>query len=378
MEFVDWGILDGPGSGNHQEDQKLVKPGRYSHTRGTATGAGWDENVGSAIAMIKGRAGWIREQFQDGALQRLTDSKVFTDGIDDTPKRIIPTSRSITEQELVIKRIEVMRQTPVTQVNVIGWSRGAVTAHMFANAMAKDREVSRIPINIIAIDPVPGTGRFQENRTVIPENVESYVVFYARDERSQGFQPTLASVASTRTEVLYYPMPGRHATLSGNAGNYIGGNGTDTFYGPGIIVRALAETRLNFWGTTLSGSLGLPAVEMLRIYDEMIRQHEGYVALRDTVYTTRAGQEEDRSVGVGKNWLGTAFNKVDQLTSDGLFINWHHAELFQSVCAAAWRYFSNPQQRFMTNRVHAAMRTAPYTCAVLQHFRDTGERICPF
>jgi hypothetical protein len=53
-EFADWIIIDGPGSGNLQEDDKWVPPGNYWKSRGTLQGKGWEENVAHAVAVIKG------------------------------------------------------------------------------------------------------------------------------------------------------------------------------------------------------------------------------------------------------------------------------------------------------------------------------------
>ncbi|MGH8257451.1 MAG: hypothetical protein ACRET0_14695, partial [Steroidobacteraceae bacterium] len=71
MEFVDWIILDGPGSGNHQEDEKFVTPGNYSTARGIAFGSGWEENVAHAVAMIHGKAQWERDAFTESSYQVL-------------------------------------------------------------------------------------------------------------------------------------------------------------------------------------------------------------------------------------------------------------------------------------------------------------------
>ena len=50
-EFVDWIIVDGPGSGNLQEAEKWVPSGNYTETRGQLEGKGWEENVAHAVAV---------------------------------------------------------------------------------------------------------------------------------------------------------------------------------------------------------------------------------------------------------------------------------------------------------------------------------------
>jgi hypothetical protein len=84
---------------------------------------------------------------------------------------------------------------------------------MLANAMFNDSALKSIPVKILAIDPVPGIGNFQEHRVKLNSNVKEYVGFYARDERSKGFSCVIPQTATgTRTHI--FPIPGRHATWS--------------------------------------------------------------------------------------------------------------------------------------------------------------------
>ncbi len=330
MEFVDWILADGPGSGNYQEDEKFVTPGYYSQSRGIAFGTGWEENVSHALAMIHGEAKWSRTQLTELSYRVLKEAEIpIGDATTNWRGKVTAyPDRPVTQQQLQMQKIKIFRKNkPVTQINAIGWSRGAVTTHMFANALANDVELKGIPINIIAVDPVPGTGNFQLHRTTIPKNVREYVAFYARDERSAGFAPTLPSISSS-VRATIYSLPGRHATLVGNAGNYIGGNGTNTFYGPGKVVRMLSEKYLTDWGTALNNRLAYSELEMLVCYDEMIAQKSQYETLRSTVYTTQKGQMDDRDVGVAQNWTSSKFQSIDALKQSSFFINWHHQKLF--------------------------------------------------
>lgn len=331
MEFVDWIIADGPGSGNLQEDEKFVKSGNYSTIRGGATGAGWEENVAHALAMIHGQAKWSRTQLTELNYKILREANV---PIEEPKKKFLGLSktmpdRKVTQQELQMQKIRIFRKSkPITMINAIGWSRGAVTTHMFANALAHDAELKDIPVNLIAVDPVPGTGNFQKHRTSIPANVRNYVAFYARDERSLGFAAVLPSFAAT-VQAAIYSMPGRHATLVGNAGNYIGSSPAQLFDAPGKVVRMLSEKYLTDWGTKLGNCLPYSESEMLRCYDEMVGMAEQYAELSKTVYTTRKGQSKDRDIGVAQDWFSSKYRTLEPLASPGPFINWHHAELFR-------------------------------------------------
>ncbi|QCP49143.1 hypothetical protein FAZ95_08110 [Trinickia violacea] len=329
MEFVDWIIVDGPGSGNLQEDDKFVKPGNYSKGKGTRWGSGWEENVGHAMAMIRGDATWSRKELTELGRRIIQDSHELEGR--EPPE--VPDERLVTQQSLQMQKIKIFRKDkPITQINAIGWSRGAVTTHMFAHALAEDPDLKHIPVNIVAVDPVTGPRNSQLNRTSIPSNVKHYVAFYAQDELSVFFEPVVPSLADGVQSAIY-TLPGRHATLVGNAGNYIGTasdpeSGTDTFFSPARVVRMLSEHYLTSWGTALK--LGEPYSDtvMLECYDKMVEQEKGYVALRNTTYKTNLWRSE-RPVTVGQSWFNTNFSLVPQLKPDDWFINWHHRSLFE-------------------------------------------------
>lgn len=360
MEFVDWIVADGPGSGNFQEDEKFVKPGNYSTARGVAFGSGWEENVAHALAMIHGDAKWSRTALTELNYRVLKEAGIpIADRVDHTDLfgndlgSTMP-NRRVTQQQLQMQKIKIFRKNkPVTQINAIGWSRGAVTTHMFANALALDPVLKNVPVNIIAVDPVPGTGNFQHSRTSISSNVRSYLGFYARDERSLGFAAVLPSFSgSTRATII--PLPGRHATLVGNAGDYIGGNGHNSFFGPGRVVRMLAEHYLQKWGARLVPQTIFSEFELLKCYDEMVGQASKFEALSKTTYTTTLGQSSDRDIGIGQNWTNSKFSAVEQFRFKGPFINWHHAELYHKFKLGGRQVAPNTDktvQRFLAARV---------------------------
>lgn len=125
---------------------------------------------------------------------------------------------------------------------------------MMANAMAKDPKLSHIKVNIFAIDPVPGLFQFAKHRTKIKSNVHDYYVVYARHEASLGFTPVMANNLDVSGKIAFYAMPGRHATVVGNAsetGDNIYNRPTD-FTEVGKIVRCLVEKQLTSWGLNLT------------------------------------------------------------------------------------------------------------------------------
>jgi hypothetical protein len=222
--------------------------------------------------------------------------------------------RSVTQQKLQEQIIKTFRKDGVipTTVNLVGWSRGGISCHMLANAMLKDSALQNIPVNIFAIDPVPGIANFQEQRVKLGNNVKEYVGVYARDERSKGFSCVIPQTA-TGTKTSIYPMAGRHATLAGNATS-TGGvptNASDlkVLTEPGRIVRHLAEICLKRWGTTLDKTLNLTQTDLENLTNGIARDEARYQLMHNYSYTyfTELDQGE-RYVSLGSK--GVPFSTV--------------------------------------------------------------------
>lgn len=101
-------------------------------------------------------------------------------------------------------------QTLPKIINMIGWSRGAVTCHMMANALFATYG-DRIQVNIFAIDPVPGASNFGEDEVTLPSNVASYVaILMLNENRSIMTAADLKVGKNTKYET--YLFPGVHST----------------------------------------------------------------------------------------------------------------------------------------------------------------------
>jgi hypothetical protein len=210
---------------------------------------------------------------------------------------------------------------------------------MLANAMAEDPALKDVPVNIFAIDPVPGVMNLQTHRVTLPGNVKEYVGFYSRDERSKGFACVIPTVkAGTRMHI--YPMPGRHGTLVGNASIDGGAGGGKELAAPGIIVRHFAEVCLTRWGTNQGKCLGLKD-EQLDQYDSAINaDDEKYLAMRGKSYITvpglgtavTEGDKADRFVHVGAT--NTSFSKVNGSgfePSEGLALQRQNSKSYKNL-----------------------------------------------
>lgn len=302
-EFAHWVAVDGPGSGNLQDDQLFVEPGGFFNWTGQLFGRGWEQNVAHVLQMIKGECNWQRTQLSEEEHTRLKAVGVPIPDATSTGSWFWRTyeygDRQVTPQALQQQIIKQFRKPRIpTQVNLVGWSRGGISCHMLANAMAADPELRHIPVNIFAIDPVPGIGNLQAHRLTLAENIREYVGFYSRDERSKGFACVIPS-AAPGTRMCIYPMPGRHATLVGNASVDGGGSGK-VLPEPGLIVRHFAEVCLTRWGVELSDRLSLSDSQLMAHHKAIQAADDTYHAMRDESYTLMTeGSKAERLVHHG-------------------------------------------------------------------------------
>ncbi|NQD54944.1 hypothetical protein HP546_06220 [Pseudomonas sp. CM25] len=311
-EFAHWIAVDGPGSGNLQDDNLFVEPGSYYNWSGQLFGRGWEENVNHVLQLIKGETSWQRRKLSEDEYERLKDAGVPIPDAASTASWFWRTYdygvRQPTPQELQERIISMFREPRLpTQVNLVGWSRGGISCHMLANAMANDPALRGIPVNIFAIDPVPGVGNVQSERVTLAANVREYVGFYSRDERSRGFACVIPSVHGS-TRICVYPMPGRHATLVGNASADGAGVGK-VLAEPGLIVRHFAEVCLTRWGVQLANRLNLDDSQLMQYHKAMAAADGRYQDMRNESYTVLTeGEKHDRLVHCGL--APTHFSKV--------------------------------------------------------------------
>lgn len=184
------------------------------------------------------------------------------------------------------------------QFNFIGHSRGAVECIMaawFIYAYGSD-QLKKIPINIIAIDPVPGTGQWYSMLTQLPPNVVNYVGIYAWDmciqpkdkpfmalvPRPNGLMTGKDNSVKLYSSILWWdkwkyiadnaqlkdpleagndPQPqgytlyacrGRHSTVAGNYtadANYVAKNVSDSVAPVPELIYKMARAYLTQWGT---------------------------------------------------------------------------------------------------------------------------------
>ncbi|MBG6037059.1 hypothetical protein I5F12_03130 [Proteus cibarius] len=312
-EFAQWFIVDGPGSGNLQEDDLWVESPNYSDIKGSLFGSGWEENVNHALCLMKGNFDWQREKLTEEQYNQLKKAGIPIEDVKVTGsflwRKYDYGDRHVTQQQLQQQIIRIFRKDGIipTQVNLVGWSRGGITCHMLANAMLADSQLKDIPVNIFAIDPVPGPLNFQPEKVTLGKNVKEYVGFYAKDERSKGFTCVIPTVAAD-TKMHIFPISGRHATLVGNA-SIDGSEGENALYAPGLVVRHFAEVCLTRWGCDLANKLALTDKQITGYHTDIANDADKYTAMRRKTYSIyESTGKDERKVSLGKE--GKAFSEI--------------------------------------------------------------------
>lgn len=215
-------------------------------------------------------------------------------------------------------------------INMVGWSRGAVTCLRIANRLF-DIFHYDIPLNILAADPVPGGKTvFEPDMITIPPNVRNYLAIIALDDDRSNFQPTdrpeiicaapgsyhavndehtlthplPLGVTVPPPNVHFLPLPGNHSCV-------VGGFGSIGEVDPGSravadLVRHIGLKFLSHYGTPFQrGSYVDPienAEDVIVYYDflhrfkDIIRKNNssGRVSIAGGAQKERKVREKDR------------------------------------------------------------------------------------
>jgi hypothetical protein len=388
--------IDGPGSGNKQEAQKIRGQVDYYGLSGTISGKGWDENVMLAIDTLLGRVvldngtwrprdtispndvvgrsgkpRWVDDALSNTCFKCKTKlsgffssgkhhcrlcGQIFCDNCSQNRMSVKNPLTSTVQIKGVHKEQRVCdmcypdkfrafhhlqamtRASEISQINCIGWSRGGVTTHMFANACAEEPLLSGKEIRLIAVDPVPGGSEMASHRVSITnENIKEYVAFYARDERSRCFSPTLPHIKAGACPAKIYFFPGNHSSLVGCSG------GDNILYNSSVLVRHIAESHLQDWGTRFAKTMQLSDHEVLRYYDHLVKHRRHFEKLqKKSILGVNLGpvgfnvlQGGGRSMMVpadpmaanGPNAAWMTLQDFDLDAKNECFVNWHHVEM---------------------------------------------------
>jgi hypothetical protein len=240
---------------------------------------------------------------------------------------------------LVVITDLLCRGVPPQRINMIGWSRGAVTCLKIANALwdpsTTEGFLRDIAINIFAIDPVAGGGAgvVQDTRLVTP-NVKNYIGTLAQDEQRGGFGPQDADriqiLDPQRSNVVLLPFPGKHNTQVRKDGSEI----------PEVaeIVWYLAWKFLVQFGTEFPARPVSPLTpeRICELYGQMMVKREQYHDVRNRgLFARLQGGIQPR----------TFKRDVSQFVEHAnFFVNQHHRELFEQC-------FPDVYQWLFTDRI---------------------------
>jgi len=280
-ENRDWMINDGPGSSSHAVGKSaslaerslaaqaktpgtwnpvtgLKKDSFFEATRGVISGSGWEDNVAHTMAVLNATI--------------------------DLPRTI----------------------------NMVGWSRGAITCFMIAHALYSDPRTNGIEVNIFAFDPVPGPGNFDDpDKVTLPGNVRRYAAVVQEDERRKIFRPTLIDAdQAPGIKTRFYYMPGGHSTEVFRTKSEVA-----------LIAAYLAHHFLQKHGTQLQNSIQLTPRDMCELYAKVRIDIAQYQAMGGGILQL----------------LGREHRVVPNRFQDtSYFINDHHASQFRKTFPQIW------------------------------------------
>ncbi len=231
----------------------------------------------------------------------------------------------------ILQDLQFEKGAAIDRVNLVGWSRGAVTCIRIAHKMYEVFGDS-IECNIFGVDPVAGmdAGEKMVDTQVLHPNVRRYIGVLAMHEMRKTFSPQdwgRMAMDPAATTAILLPMPGVH-----NA-QVIPSNPADAAY----ITRNLAAGFLNSLGTPLNATpynhLSTVA-DMCEAYGRLVlslSEHKSY-------QTRKFG---DRMVGTGLRRREFAkHSKMDLYTRGGKeshWINEHHRACFEAAYPRAYQ-----------------------------------------
>jgi len=125
----------------------------------------------------------------------------------------------------VQRTLGLIRQRKPPAINMVGWSRGAITCLMIANELQADPALAATPLNAFLFDPVPGPkwgnpwNWLRENCVSVPPNIKDCAVIFMEDANTLSQRLLMAPLVDVfypdpdgnlPTQFFKYPLPGPH------------------------------------------------------------------------------------------------------------------------------------------------------------------------
>jgi len=251
-----------------------------------------------------------------------------------------------------IVAIANLPQLPDT-VNMIGWSRGAVTALVIANMLYDPSSTEglfrSIKVNIFAIDPVAGAdagvGKDAESRRLICANVKNYLGIIATGENRKTFKPqdlARVHIADLNSNVMFLPFPGKHSSSPQN-------NDPKTLE-VSQISWSLAVQFLKYFGTPCERPLHLFSIQdYLEKYSYILTHHDQFAKVKQKGF-------KQFMIGMGFGKRDITKNMADYVRYPEYFINEHHRACFDFLFPNLSRWLLNPAAGNMNTEKAAATK----------------------
>jgi hypothetical protein len=263
------------------------------------------------------------------------------------------------------------------KINIIGWSRGAITAIRTANYFSEMLR-DRAEIHLFAFDPVPGGERCLDDERKIGSSVRSYVSILCMHERRESFHPVDMTGKPIRRldlsevrgplELVLLPMAGVHSTPL-----YFAHNKSPVhLHRSAEIGRYLAWKFLRLKGTIFktgddedNRKSNFTAARLCEKYAEIMLNLKAYAGL-DPKFTTAAQSILFGALSATRAVLTDRQSYLFRLGKAELFLNEHHFSAFLKA------YPSTALARNLSNRVCINRQTPDVSTAKLLAQYPTG------
>jgi len=236
---------------------------------------------------------------------------------------------------VTIANLDPLPQT----VNLIGWSRGAVTALVIANLLFDPSTTEglfrQINVNIFAVDPVAGAdtgiGPNAESRRLITPNVKNYLGIISTGENRNTFKPqdlARVHIADLTSNVMFLPFPGKHSSSAQN--------NDPKALEISQISWSLAVQFLRFFGTPCDRMMHLFSIQdHLEKYSYVLLNYKQFAKIK------QSGLKQ-RLIGLGFGKRDINEHMTDYVRYPEYFINEHHRACFDFLYPNLSRWLLSP------------------------------------
>jgi hypothetical protein len=224
-------------------------------------------------------------------------------------------------------------------INMIGWSRGAVTALVIANMLFDPSTTEglfrQVNVNIFAIDPVAGKdagiGPDAESRRLIPPNVKNYLGIIATGENRNTFKPQDLSrvhIVDLKSNVMFLPFPGKHSSSPQN--------NDPKALEVSQISWSLAVQFLQFFGTPCDRPMHIFSIQdHLEKYSYVLNNYKQFAKIK------QSGLKQ-RLIGLGFGKRDINQHMTDYVRYPDYFINEHHRACFDFLFPSLSKWLLTP------------------------------------